>query len=192
MRAWPAIVLSLILLSHFLLLHFFQSYATCINHTITLLSQLGGAFLIVYSINSNFRILKQKSIVALLANYFSEFPLKKKSIIIELKGNAKITMKMSGDLTIVRNPQTLEEKISYLQEQISELSQSVAIGTKALNNKIEIQSKEMCAKIDGTLLSFQQLESLLHEIYTVDIQPQLFGVLLMFYSPLIEYFANYK
>lgn len=70
-RAWSAIIFSLILLAHFLLLHFFQSYATCINHTFTLFSQLVGAFLIAYSINSNFRILKQKSILALLTNYFT-------------------------------------------------------------------------------------------------------------------------
>ncbi len=187
LRAWPLIIFAPIIFMHESLIQYFPLFATTINHTITLISQFGGALLILYSINSNFYVLKQKSLLAILTNFFKEFPLNKKSISIELQGNATATATCSGNLSMTRNPQTLEDKIDYLQEQINELSNNLVQKTAELNNKIEGQSKENNTQIQVVTSSLKNLKSNLHKIYTEGIQTQLFGILLMLYSSITDY-----
>jgi hypothetical protein len=82
-RAWPILVIGFLFCAHLLLLNYFSQWADFINKTAALVSQLVGGLLILYSIDSNIGVIKQKSLFSVLANYIKEFPLIKSSVVIE-------------------------------------------------------------------------------------------------------------
>jgi hypothetical protein len=188
-RAWPVLILAALLCAHFMLLYCFSQHSEFINKTISLTSQLVGGLLILYSIDSNIGVIKQKSLLSLLANYFSEFPLIKRSIVIELQGAAMAVSGGKAKITVGRNPRSIEEKIEYLQEQITEIKRDIEQESKELNEKIDRQSKEMCVQIQEAKSGLRVLESKMDEVSTGGINGQLFGVLLMVYGAIAGYFA---
>lgn len=175
--------------AHLLLLSRFPQGAVLINKSIALITQLIGGLLILYSIDSNIGIIKQKSLLALLANYFKEFPLIKRSITLEAQGAAMAITGGKARITVGRNPQSIEEKIQYLQDQINEIGQDLEQETKDINEKIDRQAKEMNAKIQEHKSALRNLESRMDEVSTGGIKPQLFGVLLMIYGAISGYAA---
>lgn len=68
-RAWPVIVIVLVICGHFLLLDYFSQSDEFINKTASLLAQLAGGFLILYSIDSNIGIMNEKSLLTMLKNF---------------------------------------------------------------------------------------------------------------------------
>lgn len=101
-------------------------------------------------------------------------------------------MAMTGvkaKITASRNPQNIDEKIEYLQEQINKLKRDLEQKSKELNQKIEHQSKEMNAQIQDAKSVLQNLEFKMDEVSTGGIKIQLFGVLLMVYGAIAGYVA---
>lgn len=188
-RAWPVIVIVLVICGHFLLLDYFSQSNEFINKTASLLAQLAGGFLILYSIDSNIGIMNEKSLHTMLKNYFKEFPLIKKSVVVELKG-LEVTVS-AGKLKVVveRNPQSIDEKIQYLQEQIDQLKRQLEQESKELNMKIERQSEEINAQIQNAKSTLRIFEDKMVEVSTGGIKVQLFGILLMVYGAFAGYFA---
>lgn len=90
-------------------------------------------------------------------------------------------------IVIGRNPQTIDEKIDYLQEQINELKLDVEQESKELNGKIVRLSKEMNIQIQDAKSTIQSLESKMAEVSIGGIKVQLFGVLLMVYGAISSY-----
>lgn len=188
-RAWPILVIGLLFCAHLLLLNYFSQWTGFINKTASLVSQLVGGLLILYSIDSNIDVLKQKSLFSILTNYFKEFPLIKRSAVIELQGAA---MGMSGGeakMSVGCNPQSIDEKIEYLQEQINEVKRDLEQESKGLNERIDRQSKEMIEQIQDAKAALRSLESKMDEVSTGGLKVQLFGVLLMVYGAIAGYAA---
>jgi hypothetical protein len=84
-------------------------------------AQLVGGLLILYSIDSNIGVIKQKSLLSILTSYFKEFPLIKRSVVIDAQCAVIAVSGGKAKITVGRNPQSVDEKIEYLQEQINEL-----------------------------------------------------------------------
>ncbi|RFC33088.1 MAG: hypothetical protein DID91_2727703235 [Candidatus Nitrotoga sp. MKT] len=99
-----------------------------------------GGLLILYSIDSNIGVIKQKSLYSILTDYFKEFPLLKRSVVIELQGAAIVMSGGKAKVTVGRNPQSIDEKLEYLQEQINEVKRDLEQKSKGLNEKIDRQS----------------------------------------------------
>ncbi len=100
---------------------------------------------------------------------------------------------MSGGkakFTVGRNPQSVEEKIEFLQEQINELKRDLEQESKELNEKIDRKSKEMSKQIQEAKSGLRILESKIDEVSTGGIKVQLFGVLLMVYGAIAGYATN--
>ncbi len=188
-RAWPVIVIVLVICGHFLLLDYFSQSDEFINKTASLLAQLAGGFLILYSIDSNIGIMNEKSLLTMLKNYFKEFPLIKKSVVIELKGVALTVSAGKGKVVVERNPQSINEKIEYLQEQIDQIKLQLDQESKELNKKIERQSEEINAQIQDAKSTLRIFEDKMVEVSTGGIKAQLFGILLMLYGAFAGYFA---
>lgn len=187
LRAWPLLVLFFLLCTHLLLLYYFSINAKFINKTISLLFQIIGGLLILYSIDSNIGVINQKSLLSLLGKYFNEFPLIKRSVVIEVQSGGGIVIGGGTKIVIGRNPQTIDEKIDYLQEQINELKLDVEQESKELNGKIVRLSKEMNIQIQDAKSTIQSLESKMAEVSIGGIKVQLFGVLLMVYGAISSY-----
>lgn len=178
-RAWPVLVIVLVVCGHLILRNYFPEDAECINKTASLVAQLIGGLIILYSIDSNIGIMNQKSLLSMLKSYFEEFPLIKRSVVIELRG---LEVKLSGGMgkvIIGRNPQTIDEKIQYLQEQIDQIKLDIEQESKELNKKIEQQSGEMNAHIQDARSALKNIKSKMAEVSTGGVKVQLFGVLLM-------------
>ena len=188
-RAWPVIVIVLVICGHFLLLDYFSQSDEFINKTASLLAQLAGGFLLLYSIDSNIGIMNEKSLLTMLKNYFKEFPLIKKSVVIELKGVALTVSAGKGKVVVERNPQSINEKIEYLQEQIDQIKLQLDQESKELNKKIERQSEEINAQIQDAKSTLRIFEDKMVEVSTGGIKAQLFGILLMLYGAFAGYFA---
>lgn len=188
-RAWPVWVLLAVITIHLMLIYYFCMNATATNKAISLFAQLIGGLLILYSIDSNIGIIKEKSLLAIFANYLREFPLIKRSIVIELQ---VASMSMSAGkvkLTVGRNPKSIEEKIEYLQEQINEVKRDVEQESKELNEKIDRQSTGMNTKIQEAQSALQKVESKMGEVSIGGTMVQLFGILLMIYGAMAGYLA---
>jgi hypothetical protein len=188
-RAWPVLNLVFLFCAHLLLLYYFSQSASFINKTTSLVSKLVGGLLVLYSIDSNIGVIKQKSLFSILANYFKEFPLIKRPVVIEVPGGIITISGGRPKITVGRSPQNIEDKIDYLQEQINELKRDFGQESKELNEKIDRQSTEMNSQIQVNKSALQSLESKMDEISTGGINVQLFGVLLMVYGAIAGYAA---
>ncbi|WP_156885322.1 hypothetical protein [Acidihalobacter ferrooxydans] len=186
-RAWPVLVIGIIVCAHLLLLNYFSQWDDFINKTAALVSLLVGGLIILYSINSNIGIIKQKSLISELSNYLKEFPLIKRPIAIELQGTAMTISAIKSNISVDRKAQSTDEKIEYLQERINEVSRELEQESKELNKKIDHLTNNMSTQIQDAKTSLRGLESKMDEVYTGDLKVQLFGVLLIIYGAIAGY-----
>lgn len=174
---------------HLLLLNNFPQSAYTINKATSLLTQLLGGLLILYSIDTNIGVINQKSLLAIFAAYFKEFPLIKRSITLNIQGALHATSSLEAKLTVGRNPKSIDEKIEYLQDQINDVKRDIEQEAKKLNERIERQSKYVGARIQETQSALRNLESKMDEVSIGGVKVQLFGVLLMVYGAIAGYVA---
>jgi hypothetical protein len=105
-RAWPALVVLALICVHLLLIYYFCLNASATNKTISLFSQLVGGLVILYSIDSNIGIIKEKTLFAIFAKFLSEFPLIKRSIVIEVQGASMSILGGKAKVSVGRNPKS--------------------------------------------------------------------------------------
>jgi hypothetical protein len=181
-RAWPVLILGPLFYVHLLLLSTFSESAININKIISLICQVVGGIIILYTIDSNIDILKHKSLFSLAANYLKEFPLIKRHVKLEVQGGLHGTSSVKAKISVVKKPESIEERIAYLQEQINDLKLDLEQKSKELSEKIDGLSYKMSSQTEEIKSGLQILESKIVEISTGGITVQLFGVLLMVYG----------
>lgn len=160
-----------------------------INKRVSFFLQIIGGLLILFSIDSNIGIIKEKTLFSIFANYLREFPLIKRSVVIKLQGTANVTIGTEAKITVVRNPKNIEEKIEYLQEQINVVKRDLEQTQKELNEKINRQSKEIIIQNQEVKSVLRNFESKMDKVSVGGIKAQLFGVLLMLYGAIAGYMA---
>ena len=122
-------------------------------------------------------------------NYLRECPLIRRSVVIEAQAGSYGISGAKAKLTVGRNPKSVEEKLEYLQEQINEVRRDFEEETKELNQKINANLKEMNTKIEATQTELRTIESKMDEVSVGGIKIQIFGVLLLIYGSISDYFA---
>lgn len=188
-KLWPGIVLLVLFLFHLSLIYYFCLNAGTINKSIALVSQIFGGLLVLYSIDSNIGVLKGNSLFEMFMNYLRECPLIRRSVVIEAQAGSYGISGAKAKLTVGRNPKSVEEKLEYLQEQINEVRRDFEEETKELNQKINANLKEMNTKIEATQTELRTIESKMDEVSVGGIKIQIFGVLLLIYGSISDYFA---
>jgi hypothetical protein len=188
-RAWPVIILLILLFFHLSLIHYFCLNAGTTNKSIALISQITGGLLVLYSIDSNIGVLKGKSLFEMFTNYLREFPLTRRSVVIEAQAGSYGISGAKARPKVARKPKSIEEQLEYLQEQINEVRRDFEQETKELNQKIDAYSKEMNTKIETTQTVLRTIESKMDEVSIGGIKVQLFGVLLLIYGSISDYVA---
>lgn len=96
-RSWPVIIIVILFIAHLSLVDYFCSNVSEVHKIIALITQLIGGLLILYSIDSNIGIIKDKNLLALLTGYLREFPLIKRPVVIQAQG---VTMGLSSLNTV--------------------------------------------------------------------------------------------
>jgi hypothetical protein len=186
-RAWPALILLIFFFTHMLLINYFHFNANATNKTIALIAQIVGGLLILYSIDSNIGIIKGENLLKIFIGYLKEFPLLKRTVVLEVQGAVHAVTSGEARLTVVRKPKSVKEKIEYLQAQIIEVKERFEELSKKLNEKVDRQSKEMRAQIQETKSLLRRIETKMEEVSIGGIKVQLFGVLLIVYGSISDY-----
>jgi len=189
LRGWPVLIMVLILSLHLYLINCFNINVKSLNKIVSLIAQIIGGVLVIYSIDSNIGIIKGKNLKEELITYLKEFPLFKKSVVISEQVTISSKSFANIKANVVRNPKTIDEKIDYLQEQIEkikkELNQNVDELRKAINNL----SKYFNEKFHKTNVTLNEIEKKVEEVSVGGIKIQVFGVFLLIYGAISGYFT---
>lgn len=188
-RSWPVIIIVILFIAHLSLVDYFCSNVSEVHKIIALITQLIGGLLILYSIDSNIGIIKDKNLLALLTGYLREFPLIKRPVVIQAQGVTMGLSSLNTEITVTRSPKTIEEKLEYLQEQITNLKTNLERETKKTNEKIDQNSKKVESKISETKSDLRKLETKIERVSIGGIKIQFLGVLLMGYGSITSYIA---
>jgi len=189
LRAWPVIILVLLICAHIALINRYLNSWSLINKTISLITQITGGLIILYSIDSNIGIIKKLNLFEICTNYLKEFPSFRKNVTFETHGSNHVTMSPNAKLSFNRSPKSLEEKIDYLQKQITEVKQEIADQTKSLNERINKESSELKKLIENTKIELGQVKKQIEDVSIGGIKIQFFGVLLIIYGSITGYIA---
>lgn len=186
-KAWPIIIILPCLIIHYELIHYFEPYADTIHKTIALIVQIVGGLLVLYSIDSNIGIIKDKKLTALFTDYLKSFPLIKKSYVIEAKSGAMSVTGLDAKLKVIRKPKTIEDKLNYLQEQIDSLEKTIDKKAEALDSKIKNISEKLNADVSETKKAIEHIETQIEQVSIGGFKSQLFGLLLLLYGAITSY-----
>jgi hypothetical protein len=188
-RAWPLLGILLLILTRFLLIYYFSFNASSTDKFLSLVSQIIGGLFILDSIDSNIGIINDKKLFLIFSNYLREFPLIKRSVVLQAHGASIAMASSTAKATVSRNPISIEEKLEYLQDQIDTIKRDIELESKELNAKIDRCSNELNIKIQDTKLALEKIDSKIKEVSIGGISEQIFGVLLMVYGAISGYFA---
>ena len=185
LKAWPALVLLSIIGGHWFLIYCYPQNKETIDKIISLALQLLGGLLILYSIDSNIGIIKNKNLFSIFINYLKEFSLSKNNQVIEAAFHINSNSFFEAKVTTTQNPQNIEKHLEYLQKQIHELKRDLDHESKDLRTKIDGQSNKLNSLINETKSDISTIESKMVEISIGGLKTQLFGVSLIFYGTIL-------
>ncbi len=188
-RAWPVLILVALIFVHLLLIYYFCLNSEATNKTISLLAQITGGILVLYSIDSNIEIFKGRTLIDELISYFKSFPLIKRSGVIQGRMEVSSTSSMTAKVTVNRNKNTVDERIDYLQEQIDDLNRECDHNVKELHKKVDGISEEIGEKISQTNATVKDVEAKVEKASIGGIKIQLLGVFLIIYGSISGYIA---
>jgi hypothetical protein len=177
-RAWPFFGILLLILTRFLLIYYFSFNASSTDKFLSLASQMIGGFFILHSIDSNIGIINEKKLFSIFSNYLREFPLIKRSVVLQAHSASTATFSSTVNATVSRNPISIEEKLEYLQDQIDTIKRDIELESKELSAKIDRCSNELNIKIQDTRLALGKMDSKIKEGSIGGLNEQIFGVLL--------------
>jgi hypothetical protein len=186
-RAWPFFGILLLIFTRFLLIHYFSFNASSTDKFLSLASQIIGGLFILHSIDSNIGIINNKKLFSIFSNYLREFPLVKRSVVVQANGFSIATASATAKASASRNPTSIEGKLEYLQDQIDTIKRDIELESKELSAKIDRCSNELNIKIQDTKLALEKIDSKIKEVSIGGISEQIFGILLMVYGAISGY-----
>ncbi len=188
-RAWPLWIALALLLRHVMLLRVLPDMSTRINSTLFLTLQLVGGAIVLYSIDANIGVVRKGSLLAEFFSYLSEFPLLRRSLVINLKGQSTSVVGGTMRGRITRTPQSTEEGLKYLQEQIDEIRRDHDEELKALKKSLSDRIAKIESSVSNLSTNIRELDEKLDSTIVGDIRVQLFGVILIAYGAIGAYAA---
>ena len=93
------------------------------------------------------------------------------------------------EFSIIRHPKSIEEEITYLQEQIEWVKRELKQKIVDVNEKIDRNSRETKSENQKYSVAVNNIESKLGKFSLGSLKIQLFGVLLMIYGAISGYLA---
>ncbi len=144
--------------------------------------QVIGGLIVLYSVNQNIGLFKQQNLLERFTEWFMRFPLLKRPVTINLMGSISAISSCSGNITVRKQCNTVEEKIAELERQMQECRQIMIDKENKLNEKIVGIETSLIEKITKNDKHIDEVKTLLHESVVGGISTQVFGVLLIVYG----------
>jgi len=159
------------------------------NKIISIGFQIGGGFLILYSIDSNIGIVNNNSLFTLLTSWFKSFPLIKRAYTTLQADPTSIKVGSYGKIRVGGPGRTTEEHIKYLQKQIDWLKDDFNEEVKNLKGLITRLKQRMNNELPEIRTAIGSVDRKITEISVGGIRHQVFGVLLMIHGAVANYLA---
>ena len=159
------------------------------NKVISLVLQLVGGILILCSIDSNLGIMNDTSLLSLFLSYIKSFPFINRSVTLKID---PAVMKMTGHPVKLRfggPTNTIEEKINYLQKQLTWLKEDLNDEVKNLTGMVHSVDQRANTSISKIRGSIGSIDRKVKELSAGGIKTQIFGVLLMIHGSVSSYYA---
>lgn len=189
LQPWPLWLMCFIAILHYQIYLFFPETLSSTNKLIALICQLAGGALVLISIDSNLGVLKRSNLLKFFVSYIKKFPPINPPQTGIIEGKIKSTVYASGELTTAKTPTTLEDKLSYLQEQIDELKEKHQKSILSLRQEYEKKLSDISFQIHKTERSINLLRADFENISVGGISLQIFGILLLLYGAITGYFS---
>ena len=191
LKAWPILASAIIGYLHYYVVSNYNVDVPEVNKTSSLILQITGGLLIVYSIDSNIGIVSNKSIVGLAWRWLISIPIFSKSVVINA-GTAEL--KMQGVSVKARggfvSTDTIEGKIENLQQQINWIKEDLNDEVKNIKNFHAKSEKTLITKINKLATLVNETDIKLNKVSLGGINIQLFGILLMIHGSISRGFNS--
>jgi hypothetical protein len=186
-RAWPLHFLLLAVGVHVLALTATHLDQTKVNRIVSLVLQLAGGGLVLYSIDSNIGVLRKRSLLAELGQYLRECPLVRRSVTLQVQGSSHVVTSARARLTAKRNPSSIDEKIAYLQEQLDVFRNEHREDMTELRGDLDKKTKDLGGRLDSLSQTARDIESKFDQVAVGDVRFQVLGVIFIVYGAIAGY-----
>ena len=194
-RAWPVLVEGLLIILHLVALSACLDWTfVCfteseINELISLFAQLVGGIFVVISIDSNLAVFSKSNLTTVFKNYLAEFPLLKRERKLQ-PVHSDFTIRVGRPrVKTSRSPETVEEKLEYLQSQIESLEEHVNASFSDVYNEFTEIRKIHREASENTQQEIAKIANSLRSAALGGINLQLLGVLFVIHGAISGYIA---
>ena len=182
-KAWPVIVLGLIIGAHWALRYAIPVSTPWIDKWTSALTQAIGGIIVIYSLVENLGLFGKGTPWTIFKSWLCEFPwATPKHTLAGVSGGAMSslvgTLKAHGS----QSNMTIEERLDAVEQRLNAVTLDLINKEKALSGKIELLRAETLKRfIDGEA-AFAALADKLKQTAVGSFKPQLFGALLATYG----------
>ena len=148
-----------------------------------------GGLIVLYSVNTNLGLFRDKHFGHIIIDWFRSFPLFRKPVTISVSGSASTAVSGSARISVRRVTNTVEERIVELERQLEEFRQYVNEDIQVVNARIANVRSELSTALAANTATLSQLSSRLELATVGGFKQQAFGVLLAVYGAITSVFA---
>jgi hypothetical protein len=196
-QAWPVFAFIPILSIHLLLActpclnnDFLCFNNVEINKTISFIMQLSGGLLILISIDSNIELFKSNSLVGMVKSWYGKRPWKKLEKPKGVEASISITLPaMQCNARGYQEPTTIEGKLDLLQTRIDWINEDIKNNQKVTGDKLQSLESAVSQNSNNQTQQIKNIQNDLVQSSVGGVKFQVFGVLLVFYSSILSFFA---
>jgi len=189
LRAWPVIIPIIVILLHVTVLCYFQDKESEINKVLSLSLQVVGGMFVLYSIDSTIGIIKGQSLLTIVKNWMRSFPFIKKTTVVAVSASSHSMFRGKVKLRGLKAANTVEEKIDYLQQQITWLKEDLNEEIVVLNSKFCNAEKRLGSSIQDTNKQLSDFQTQVENVSIGGIGMQFMGVVFMVHGAIAGYIA---
>lgn len=188
-KAWPILVPLI-----FICFHVFVGFYFCLdlkqaNKLISLILQVIGGLLVLYSIDSNLGLFGHLSLGALAIKWVKSFPLKGKPITLDSEPVSTASFVHPLKLRTSGPGKTTEDHLAYLQKQIDWLKEDYKEDLLLLKQKNATLESDLRQELSGLRSTIGIVDHKITKVSVGGIKWQIFGLLLMVYGAVVSYFT---
>lgn len=189
-RAWPILIVFSCILFNIAAPDFFRIDYTQFNKVFSIVLQICGGILVLYSIDSNLWAIKNSGVIKMAKDWLKSFPCTRRGSNIYIEAPPS-SLTSSGGISRVAvfETNTLAGKIEYLQIQINWLKEDIQKNEKKIYNKIKSVDKKHQNSINEIIKHQKVLKSNIELISVGGSKHQILGALLILHGLITGYFT---
>jgi hypothetical protein len=187
LRAWPVLGLIVPIAAHlFALSQFpasqFPSEHIFVNKITGAILQIGGGLIVLYSIDANLGLFRNRKLVTIVTGWFVECPIFTRSVTLTANGCSMSAAASSCTASITRVVNTLEERVAEVERLLLEFRSEVSEQNRAMRSHIEEVKSELSTAIASNQTALTVLSNRVVEASVGGFKGQIFGTFLVIYG----------